>query len=436
MTGNQPRISALPPKPLKTKESRPIAATKTAGVKSSNDNLALLKTELAEINRQIAAIQRLQKLVGAVDDAYQRVGGEPAAIPEPPRGQSPKPPEREADGRSPETPNLQAQPPPDPQAPEPQPQPDPADIARRLAAVERIRKIVAAVEKGYRRVEQGAPPEPPEPQGPKMEKRPQPSYAGGPEAAPMPDSASPADKSLAEAQTRQQEQQEQARKAQEAQEEQARVAQEKSLADQGQQHRDKLAADALAMQQQQDRLKADREAQQRLTVWLDVQQKVSVEGRWIEEQPRKEQPEKAPEGFGNAGMRYAQSMLHYDPRSPYQSLAKAAVAEHAAFKAEQESLSRQIVETGDPKERQMLELLKKIEGYDYLAITGDRIAGQSYVITGRADNPDRLRMLENVAKCRDEAKALRQQYRDLQAERTAPQPGSGEAPGERPRTNP
>jgi hypothetical protein len=181
------------------------------------------------------------------------------------------------------------------------------------------------------------------------------------------------------------------------------------------------------MQQQQEQLKANRDAQQRLTLWLDAQQKVSIEGRWVEP-PRKEQQEKAPEGFGNAGTRYAQSLRDYDPRSPYESLAKAAVAEHAAFKAEQEALSRQIAETSDPKQRQMLELRKKIEGYDYLAITGDRIAAQSLVITGRADNPDRLRMLENVDKYRDEAKTLRGQYRDLQLERTVPQQSPEKAP--------
>ncbi len=290
-----------------------------------------------------------------------------------------------------------------------------ADVNRQIAVSQRLQTSVGAVESGYQRVEQRAASER---QASEMETRPPQSYAGGPEAARMPDSGSPVEKGGAEA--KEQERQDKARTDQEAQQEQARVAEAKRLDQLGQQYRDKVLADAQAMQQQQDRLKSDREAQQRHALWLEAQEKTAREAR-LAEQRTKEQQEKAPEGFGNAGTRYAQSLRDYDPRSPYQSLAKAAVAEHAAFKAEQEALSRQIAETGDPKQRQMLELRKKIEGYDYLAITGDRIAGQSLVITGRADNPDRLRMLENVDKYRDEAKALREQYRDLQTERTAPQ---------------
>ena len=301
------------------------------------------------------------------------------------------------------------------------------DINRQIAAIERLQKIVGAVESGYQRVEQGVASER---QGSEMETRPPQPYAGGPEASPMPDSGSPVEKGGAEA--KEQERQDKARTDQEAQQEQARIAEGKRLDQLGQQYRDKVLADAQAMQQQQDRLKADRDAQQRHALWLEAQEKTAREARQAE-QRAKEQQDKGPEGYiRNAGTRYAESLRDYDVRNPYASLAKAAMAEHAAFRTEQEALSRQIASAADPKQRQALELRKKIEGYDYLIITGDRIAGQSLVITGRADNQDRLRTLENVAKYRDEAKALREQYRDLQAERTAPQQAPEKAPEKSP----
>jgi hypothetical protein len=304
-----------------------------------------------------------------------------------------------------------------------------AALERQLPRIDRLQKIVAAVESGYQRVEQRVASEQ---RGSEMETRPPQPYAGGPEASPMPDSGSPVDKGGAASEAKEQERQDQAQKAQEAQQEQARVAEAKRLDQLGQQYRDKVLADAQAMQQQQDRLKADRDAQQRHALWLEAQEKTAREARQAE-QRTKEQQDKAPEGYvRNAGTRYAESLRDYDVRNPYASLAKAAMAEHAAFRTEQESLSRQIAGATDPKERQALELRKKIEGYDYLIITGDRIAGQSLVITGRADNQDRLRTLENVAKYRDEAKALREQYRDLQAERTAPEQAPEKAPEKSP----
>ena len=48
---------------------------------------------------------------------------------------------------------------------------------------------------------------------------------------------------------------------------------------------------------------------------------------------------------------------------------------------------RQIAKTADPQERQALDLRKRIEGAEYLALTGDRIAQQSEIITGRREQP-------------------------------------------------
>jgi hypothetical protein len=139
----------------------------------------------------------------------------------------------------------------------------------------------------------------------------------------------------------------------------------------------------------------------------------------------------------DAGTRYAQALHHnYDFGDPFQSLAKCAIAEHAAFRNDQDLLSAEIAKTADPKAREALEIRRKIEGYEYLMITGDRIAAQSEIITGRlsSDEAKRMRGLvhgkdildENGKKVgfedgyKQKAHQLRQQYRDLQAERTAP----------------
>ena len=141
----------------------------------------------------------------------------------------------------------------------------------------------------------------------------------------------------------------------------------------------------------------------------------------------------------NPHSRYAQALHNnYEQTGdPYQGLARSAIAEHAAFRHEQDTLRVEIANTTDPKLRESLELRAKIECYEYLMITGDRIAVQSEIITGRmnSDEAKRMRGLVHGQDILNEqgekigfkdgyeqmARNLRQQYRDLQAEREAQQ---------------
>jgi len=142
----------------------------------------------------------------------------------------------------------------------------------------------------------------------------------------------------------------------------------------------------------------------------------------------------------NPHSRYGQALAeHYDVKDPYGSLARSAMAEYGDFLRDRENLDRQIAKAEDPKERETLELRKRIEAADYMAITSDRIAQQSYIIQGKpilrdkdrdpsksleeqlADRPDVNKefyvQTERAAAFRKEAQELRTQYRDLQAER-------------------
>jgi hypothetical protein len=140
----------------------------------------------------------------------------------------------------------------------------------------------------------------------------------------------------------------------------------------------------------------------------------------------------------NPHSRYIKNLHNnYDWGDPYQSLAKCAIAEYAAFRHEQDTLSAEIANTPDAKLAAVLEVRRKIEGYEYLALTGERIAVQSELITGRTNSAEAVRMrgLVNGKDILDEngnkigfedgykqkAQQLRQEYRDLQAERAEPQ---------------
>ncbi len=123
-----------------------------------------------------------------------------------------------------------------------------------------------------------------------------------------------------------------------------------------------------------------------------------------------------------AGSRYSQALAqHYNIADPYASLARAAMAELALFRSEQQTLQRAIAAAKDPAARERLELRQQIEGYEYLAVTGDRIARQSEIITGRMNiagrpivNEEADRERKRAAEYREKATALRQEYRERQ----------------------
>jgi hypothetical protein len=164
-------------------------------------------------------------------------------------------------------------------------------------------------------------------------------------------------------------------------------------------------------------------------------EKIALEDRRKQESERQAQlAEKAKEGpINDAGARYGQALgQHYDIHSPYASLAKAAMAEYAAFRRDREALDQRIAKTADPQERQALGLRKRIEGAEYLALTSDRIAQQSWVITGRRDSQEAVKERLRATEYRIQAQDLRQQLRevrlgnapdkDRERERSEPQP--------------
>jgi Relaxase/Mobilisation nuclease domain len=158
-----------------------------------------------------------------------------------------------------------------------------------------------------------------------------------------------------------------------------------------------------------------------------------------------------------ADTRYSQALAqHYNVMNPYESLARAAMAEAGAFRRDQQTLDQQIARAS-PEARKALELKKEIEKAEYMAITDRRIASMSDVITGRMSPLNRINAGQEVElarkagrepsegeKHRDRAKAytdraaeLRKQWVEVRkAERaqeqrpvpTRPQSRPGQAP--------
>ena len=182
--------------------------------------------------------------------------------------------------------------------------------------------------------------------------------------------------------------------------------------------------------------------EERLAAYREEIARRAEEAKREEERNREAQAEgRAQEReIRNPHSRYGQALAqHYDVKDPYGSLARSAMAEYGDFLRDRENLDRQIAKAEDPKERETLELRKRIEAADYMAITSDRIAQQSYIIQGKpilrdkdrdpsksleeqlADRPDVNKefyvQTERAAAFRKEAQELRTQYRDLQAER-------------------
>jgi hypothetical protein len=89
------------------------------------------------------------------------------------------------------------------------------------------------------------------------------------------------------------------------------------------------------------------------------------------------------------------------------------MAEYAAFSRDQAAYDRQIAQTTDPTQRQALDLRKRIEGADYLALTGDRIAVQSEIITGRLNSQEAVKERRKATDWRIKSQDMRQQLRDL-----------------------
>jgi hypothetical protein len=424
-------------------------AQKNRDIKATNDNIELLKKELAESDKRLAELkqqlvaertEQIQQTVRAVDAAYDKAeqGGRQAPVPERP----PKP----------EPPALAKQP--EPRAPAPR-RPRPSAAER----IQQAQKIVQAVDAAYEKTKQRQDTaQPLQPQAPPPYPEHSPPVSVGGKAVPMPDDLSEAQKLEAERQTEEQKteqaRQDKAAEAEQARQKQAADEQEKNLEarkqenirqlnkridDLAKEQEALLVAQAEEMRQVQLRRDAEREQKARIDAYRVEQEKISADDRRKEESERQAKLEaQSKEGpIRDAGERYAQALgQHYDLANPYASLAKVAMEEHAAFRKDREALDQQIAKTADPHERQALDLRKRIEGAEYILMTSERIAQQSVVITGRRDSDEAVKFRKRAIDHRIQAQDLRQQLRqhqrgpapekDAGRERTArPQPTAG-----------
>lgn len=131
----------------------------------------------------------------------------------------------------------------------------------------------------------------------------------------------------------------------------------------------------------------------------------------------------------NPYSRYGQALAqHYDTKDPYGSLARSAMAEYGAFLRDREKLDEQIARADDPKEREALELRKRIEAAEYMEITSERIATQSEIIVGRSNTEEAQRQRARAAEFRTEAKELRGQLKALREPQQQEREDRAEAP--------
>jgi hypothetical protein len=271
-----------------------------------------------------------------------------------------------------------------------------------------------------------------------LRKRQRKDYAGAPEASPMPDGTSDADRAAAEAAHKEQERQDQTRKDKEAFEEQARLAEKKRLDELGQAHRERIEAIANAAQQREAQL-ANIDRHREYIIAFQAEQKLDAQ-RAREEVHRAglmEQTNSIGGPITPAQSRYTEALAkNYDMNNVWSSLAKAAIDEHAAFRRDQDNLEKQIHGATDPLLRKGLVLRQAIEGYEYLATTGERIAKMSEIVSGKlvngrlvSEESTRMRTLinheENGYLAR--AAALRKEFRLLQRQRDMPAPAQQKA---------
>lgn len=174
---------------------------------------------------------------------------------------------------------------------------------------------------------------------------------------------------------------------------------------------DRLAEQAREMQEQERRLDAYKAEMARLAEHASQNE---------ERQRRAQEDARAKEGaVRNAHSRYGQALAqHYDIKDPYGSLARSSMAEYGAFLRDRENLDRQIAQAKDPETRQALELRKRIESAEYMAITSNRIANQSEIIVGRRNTDEAVEQRKRVTAFLKEAQDLRQEFRELQESRS------------------
>jgi hypothetical protein len=169
--------------------------------------------------------------------------------------------------------------------------------------------------------------------------------------------------------------------------------------------------------------------QQRLDAYKTSLNRMAEEARRAEAQRayEAEQAAAAKELFiRDSGARYGQALAqHYDIRDPYGSLARSAMAEYGTFLRDRENINHLIARATDPMERKALELQKRIEAAEYMAITSNRIAAQSEIIVGRRNSEEAVYQKARAEAFQKEARELRKEFRELQKTRLMQeQPGN------------
>lgn len=182
------------------------------------------------------------------------------------------------------------------------------------------------------------------------------------------------------------------------------------------------------------------EAEEKLAMMLKAQKERAIEvekelQRRVEEDKKREAQLKEAEeqrakegGLTNANARYSMALgREYDIRDPYGSMARAAMTEYGMFIKQQEDYKRQASLETDPDKRHVIDLKREIEAYDYMALTSDRLAGQSYAITGKRHEreiegePTRKTQYEvqseRAEEFRSEATTHREELRDFEREK-------------------
>ena len=81
---------------------------------------------------------------------------------------------------------------------------------------------------------------------------------------------------------------------------------------------------------------------------------------------------------------------------------------------EQQQLKEAAAQESDPDKRELIELRRKIEANDYMAITSERLSAMSVVITGNRNSEEAHRQQERAEYFAAQAMELREQRRELQ----------------------
>ena len=122
--------------------------------------------------------------------------------------------------------------------------------------------------------------------------------------------------------------------------------------------------------------------------------------------------------IADARSRYAQAAgERYDIRRPYSSLSEVVGLEGAMFQREQEKLKREAAREKDPDKRELIDLRRQIEANDYMAITSERLAAMSRIITGDRNSEELQRQQERAEYFAAEAIELRRQRQEAQERR-------------------